>query len=455
MLIDPHELEICLKVLDQATRMVADDPQSNNDHTVNALLKAGKKLRKARAIATGEAARAQRRADDAAIIAATVTGDPDRIDDGAAELPQAIASSVGILHRSQSCYVCKKRYTQVDSFYHLLCPSCARTNHFHRHAGTNLHGRRALLTGGRAKIGMHIALKLLRDGANLTITTRFPRDAARRFSATSDSADWLDRLHIVGIDLRNPAHVAALADDIATEPLDIVINNAAQTIRHSPGAYSALVDAESTPLRGIERDVHMRILGDSSIPSAIEPATIGRELLANITVDAGGLLPERVSHNSWVAKVGEIDPIEVLEVNLCNVIAPFILINRLRPALEASPARRKYIVNVSAMEGIFHRDYKGPGHPHTNMAKAALNMLTRTSAEELFKDRILMTAVDTGWITDERPHVAKERFARKGFHTPLDLIDGAARVYHPIVDGENGIDLYGCFLKDYAPAAYW
>ena len=146
-----------------------------------------KKLRKARAIATGEAARAQRCADDAAIIAATVTGHPDRIDDGAAELPQAIASSVGILHRSQSCYVCKKRYTQVDSFYHLLCPSCARTNHFHRHAGTNLHGRRALLTGGRAKIGMHIALKLLRDGANLTITTRFPRDAARRFSATSDS----------------------------------------------------------------------------------------------------------------------------------------------------------------------------------------------------------------------------------------------------------------------------
>ena len=153
--------------------------------------------------------------------------------------------------------------------------------------------------------------------------------------------------------------------------------------------------------------------------------------------------------------MGEIDPIEVLEVNLCNVIAPFILINRLRPALEASPARRKYIVNVSAMEGIFHRDYKGAGHPHTNMAKAALNMLTRTSAEELFKHRILMTAVDTGWITDERPHVAKERFARKGFHTPLDLIDGAARVYHPIVDGENRIDLYGCFLKDYAPAAYW
>ena len=87
MLIDPHELEICLKVLDQATRMVADDPQSNNDHTVNALLKAGKQLRNARAIATGEAARAQRRADDAAIIAATVTGHPDRIDDGAAELP--------------------------------------------------------------------------------------------------------------------------------------------------------------------------------------------------------------------------------------------------------------------------------------------------------------------------------------------------------------------------------
>jgi NAD(P)-dependent dehydrogenase (short-subunit alcohol dehydrogenase family) len=88
------------------------------------------------------------------------------------------------------------------------------------------------------------------------------------------------------------------------------------------------------------------------------------------------------------------------------------------------------------------------------MAKAALNMLTRTSAEEMFADGILMTSVDTGWITDERPHPTKMRLAGEGFHAPLDLVDGAARVYDPIVRGEQGEDLYGCFLKDYAPIAW-
>ena len=144
---------------------------------------------------------------------------------------------------------------------------------------------------------------------------------------------------------------------------------------------------------------------------------------------------------------------ELLEVQLCNQTAPFILVSRLRPAMAASPARRKYVVNVSAMEGQFSRAYKGPGHPHTNMAKAALNMLTRTSAAEMLEqDGILMTAVDTGWITDERPHPTKLRLADEGFHAPLDLVDGAARVYDPIVRGEAGEDLYGCFLKDYSPS---
>ncbi len=149
-----------------------------------------------------------------------------------------------------------------------------------------------------------------------------------------------------------------------------------------------------------------------------------------------------------------MDPVELLEVQLCNVTAPFILVGRLRAALAASAARRTYIVNVSAMEGQFGRGYKGAGHPHTNMAKAALNMLTRTSAHELRSDGILMTSVDTGWITDERPLPTKLRLADAGFHAPLDLIDGAARVYDPIVRGEAGEDLYGCFLKDYEPAPW-
>jgi NAD(P)-dependent dehydrogenase (short-subunit alcohol dehydrogenase family) len=327
---------------------------------------------------------------------------------------------------------------------------------------------------------MYIALRLLRDGAHTTITTRFPRDAARRFAAMADSAEWLDRLTIVGIDLRDPAQVVALADSVAAAgPLDILINNAAQTVRRSPGSYAPLVDAESAPLPdgplpalitlGHTSDAHPRALAGAvseltspafgpgadvaRLALTAESASLAR-LVAGTSIDAGGLVPDTAESNSWVATVEQVDAMELLEVQLCNQIAPFILVSRLRPAMAASNARRCYIVNVSAMEGVFSRGYKGPGHPHTNMAKAALNMLTRTSAAELAEHGILMTSVDTGWITDERPHPTKVRLAEEGFHAPLDLVDGAARVYDPIVRGEAGEDLYGCFLKDYARASW-
>ena len=178
-------------------------------------------------------------------------------------------------------------------------------------------------------------------------------------------------------------------------------------------------------------------------------------LAAGTAIDAGGLVPDLHHINSWTQNVEEVDPLEMLEVQLANTTAPFILISKLRTSMASSTADRKYIVNVSAMEGVFGRGYKGPGHPHTNMAKAAVNMLTRTSAREMFEsDGILMTSVDTGWITDERPHPTKVRLAEEGFHAPLDLVDGAARVYDPIVRGEAGEELFGVFLKDYAPGAW-
>jgi NAD(P)-dependent dehydrogenase (short-subunit alcohol dehydrogenase family) len=380
--------------------------------------------------------------------------------------------------------MCKNHYTVVDAFYHQLCPECAALSHAKRDARTDLTGRTALLTGGRAKIGMYIALRLLRDGAHTTITTRFPNDAVRRFAAMPDSADWLHRLRIVGIDLRDPAQVVALADTVAAQgPLDILINNAAQTVRRAPGSYAALVEAERTPppelvdVITFDRvsDAHPAALAGSlaehhtphavtfpgslrSCPPVTELALAARSaapdrIAAGTAIDAGGLLPDTASINSWTQRVHEVDAMELLEVQLCNQTAPFILVSRLRPAMAASAARRTYVVNVSAMEGQFSRAYKGPGHPHTNMAKAALNMLTRTSAAEMLEqDGILMTAVDTGWITDERPHPTKLRLADEGFHAPLDLVDGAARVYDPIVRGESGEDLYGCFLKDYSPS---
>jgi NAD(P)-dependent dehydrogenase (short-subunit alcohol dehydrogenase family) len=423
---------------------------------------------------------------DAKVVAATATGAPDRIDDETRGIPISTATtalSAGTLLKPRACYICKRPYTIVDSFYHQLCPDCAAKSHAKRDARTDLAGRRALLTGGRAKIGMYIALRLLRDGAHTTITTRFPRDAVRRFSSLPDSAEWIDRLRIVGIDLRDPAQVIGLAEEVASHgSLDILINNATQTVRRSPGAYQPLVDAELAPLPGgplpelvtfgHTNDAHPQALqrsvdahpilaaasqaADDLTEQAMTAGSSSLErLAAGTAIDAGGLIPDLHDVNSWTQAVHEVDPLEMLEVQLANTTAPFILISKLRPALAASSAHRTYVVNVSAMEGVFGRGYKGPGHPHTNMAKAAVNMLTRTSAREMFEtDRILMTSVDTGWITDERPHPTKVRLAEEGFHAPLDLVDGAARVYDPIVRGEAGEDLFGVFLKDYEPGAW-
>ncbi len=481
--IDPDDLAITVKVLNELHRLPDDHPDIKTvKHAASHMYKALKAERRTRK-------RQAELAADRAVTERTATGSPMRIDDETLGIPlvsTAPGAFAGELINPRGCYICKNDYTLVDAFYHWLCPSCAAMSHTKRDQGTDLTGRRALLTGGRAKIGMYIALRLLRDGAHTTITTRFPHDAVRRFSALEDSAEWIDRLKIVGIDLRDPTQVIALADEVAAAgPLDILINNACQTVRRTPGAYAPLVDAERAPLPSgttlpeivsFDRisDAHPAAIAGTLKQHAIAhhetpahtPASITalaltagnaslEAHLAGTAVDAGGLLPDLQTNNSWTQTVDEVDPLELLEVQLCNATAPFLLISRLRASLRSSPARRTYVVNVSAMEGQFSRTYKGPGHPHTNMAKASLNMLTRTSAGEMFEsDSILMNAVDTGWITDERPHQEKLRIAAEGWHAPLDLVDGAARVYDPIVRGEAGEDLYGHFLKDFEPSPW-
>jgi len=475
--IEPERLQVTLAVLAELHQLDEKHPDFIAVRRATArMFKSVKKSRR-------DSKRAEIAEADRAVVAATATGAPDRIDDETRGIPLSTSSTTptaGTLLKSRACYICKQHYTHVDAFYHQLCPECAAFNHAKRAARTDLTGKRALLTGGRAKIGMYIALRLLRDGAHTTITTRFPRDAVRRFASLADAPDWLHRLRVVGIDLRDPAQVVGLADAVAAAgPLDILINNAAQTVRRSPGAYAPLAEAELAPLPtgplpelltfGHTNDAHPQalaasvashpILAAASRANALTEAALTagstslERLTAGTAIDAGGLIPDEQHVNSWTQHVHEVEPLEMLEVQLANATAPFLLISRLRPSMAASAARRTYVVNVSAMEGVFSRRYKGPGHPHTNMAKAALNMLTRTSAGEMFEtDGILMTAVDTGWITDERPHFTKVRLAEEGFHAPLDLIDGAARVYDPIVQGEAGVDLYGVFLKDYTQA---
>ncbi|RFA21784.1 SDR family NAD(P)-dependent oxidoreductase [Subtercola boreus] len=517
--IDPAELEVALRVL--ASLHEIDDEHPDFVAVRRATAKMFKSVKKNRRDEKRDAIASA----DRSVIANTATGAADRIDDETRGIQLAALSSAptaGTLLKSRPCYICKQHYTQVDAFYHQLCPTCAAMSHQKRDARTDLSGKRALLTGGRAKIGMYIALRLLRDGAHTTITTRFPRDAVRRFSSLPDSADWLHRLRIVGIDLRDPSQVIGLAETVAAAgPLDILINNAAQTVKRSPGSYAPLAEAELAPLPdgplpemitfGHTNDAHPQALaasvaahpllqrasvagvaastgtpgGELLDPALLVPGeALGAALLspdqlsgeqlaamalaagsssldrlaAGTAIDAGGLVPDTHHENSWTQAVQDVDPLEMLEVQLCNTTAPFLLVSRLRPSLAAAASTaesgRAYIVNVSAMEGVFARGYKGPGHPHTNMAKAALNMLTRTSGKEMLTDGILMTSVDTGWITDERPHPTKVRLAEEGFHAPLDLVDGAARVYDPIVRGEAGEDLTGVFLKDYAPSPW-
>ncbi|TNC23459.1 SDR family NAD(P)-dependent oxidoreductase, partial [Mumia zhuanghuii] len=401
--IDPDDLATTLKVLRQLPDLHPDHPDIRTvKREASFMYKLIKKARR-------DEIRQERQRHDQEVIEKTATGSPMRIDDETAGIPlvsHAPGAFAGELITARGCYICKEDFTLVDAFYHWLCPRCAAMSHAKRDQRTDLTGKRALLTGGRAKIGMYIALRLLRDGAHTTITTRFPKDAVRRFAAMEDSSEWLHRLKVVGIDLRDPAQVISLAEDVAAAgPLDILINNACQTVRRTPGAYSRLVEMEEAPLpadAALPEMVSFDGVSEAhpaAIAGALSAAAVahheGESLevaeaahtAASITalalsagsaslaahldgtaVDAGGLLPDLQTTNSWTQVVDQVDPLELLEVQLCNSIAPFLLVSRLRPAMRAAVqagARRAYVVNVSAMEGQFSRRYKGPGHPHT------------------------------------------------------------------------------------------
>ncbi|MDN6201913.1 MAG: SDR family NAD(P)-dependent oxidoreductase, partial [Micrococcaceae bacterium] len=233
------DLAACLGVLERIHELPDDDEQFIAVRRATA--KMFKEVKRARRT---EARQAVVEADRQ-VMERTATGAANRLDDETEGLDlssTSAGSSAGEYQQPRKCYVCKQPFTKVDAFHHLLCPDCATAGRHWREARIDLTGRRALLTGGRAKIGMHIALRLLRDGAHTTITTRFPADAARRFAALDDSGDWLHRLRIVGIDLRDPSQVVSLTEQlIAAGPLDILINNAAQTVRRSGQAYRHLI----------------------------------------------------------------------------------------------------------------------------------------------------------------------------------------------------------------------
>lgn len=406
------------------------------------------------------------------------------------------------LLQEKVCYVCKRPYREVHSFYDQLCGACGDFNYAKRNPVADLDGRIAYISGARVKIGYQAAILLLRSGARVIVSTRFPRDAAQRYAREADFELWADRLRIHGVDLRHTPSVEAFARHLLeTEShLDFVIHNACQTVRRPTGFYQHLMDNERRPAAALPGPVRALIanvdggsglagqnvaeaplveVGSSAVARTLDlvakavPGVADAPLLSQLKLTAEDfqsttrVFPEHSLDadlqqvdlrrvNTWRLPLDRVETTELLEVLLVNAVAPFVLNGRLKPLMLRTSSFDRHIVNVSAVEGQFYRSFKTDKHPHTNMAKAALNMMTRTSAADYVRDGIHMNSVDTGWVTDEDPAAEAERKAREnGFSPPLDIVDGAARIVDPIFDGlKTGRHVWGQFLKDFRPAPW-
>jgi NAD(P)-dependent dehydrogenase (short-subunit alcohol dehydrogenase family) len=509
MPISPEELKRCTLILEAIAEDTAILSQVTEEQRIRLMIAAGavvtpdKAVVRSRLKAMRKARRDFRLQADRALRATTsirvtrtdsVFVAPPRmlIDDTA-------AAPGGELQVARYCYVCKAGFSKVHPFYDSMCPPCAAFNYEKRFQTAPLENRVALITGARLKIGYQAALMMLRAGARAIVTTRFPQDAAIRYAKEADFADWCDRLDVYGLDLRHSPSVETFTRyiDRSYGRLDHLINNAAQTVRRPPGFYAHLLPVEElaweklsegarkvlrqherfkAELRGDapaigtdgarwlsewHKDKHAPAPGVvnsarlSQIPYACDSAAT-TEHFPEGQLDSDLQQIDKRSMNSWRMTLADVPTAELLEVQLVNSIAPFILCSKLKPLMMRDRTNEKHVVNVSAMEGKFARHTKTDKHPHTNMAKAALNMMTLTSARDYVKHGIFMNAVDTGWVTDEDPaEISARKRVEHDFQPPLDIVDGAARVMDPIFSGLlTGKHSWGNFLKDYAPTAW-
>jgi NAD(P)-dependent dehydrogenase (short-subunit alcohol dehydrogenase family) len=407
----------------------------------------------------------------------------------------------------KNCYICKEKFglDNIHSFYGNLCKKCGDYNYSFRTMKLDFTGRIAIVTGGRVKIGYYIATKLLSYGAKVLITSRFPKDALFKFQKDPDYEKWKNNLVVYPIDFRifesTIKFVQFINDNFPH--VDILINNAAQTIRRTASYYKYLLPIETKDLNKeddkkiIKNDFvnlqnqlkegekeqnpakskneiknalislmdnkskeYQEILPLSVIASQIR--IMEEKSQPHVTVMGGDGQPYDFSKgkNSWNFEFDEIPFQEFTEVQIINTWTPYYLCVKLKPLMMQSPFPDKYIVNVTSVEGIFNH-YKRSSHVHTNMAKAALNMFTRTCGSYLKDIGIYMTCVDTGWVSPMNEMNSlldkdkKNSYENEFVNVPLDELDGAMRVLHPIIEGiKNKNYLFGILLKDYVKSPW-
>jgi NAD(P)-dependent dehydrogenase (short-subunit alcohol dehydrogenase family) len=382
--------------------------------------------------------------------------------------------------KSPHCIICKQIFNNERGDDRQLCESCRELNDRKQLETADLTGKIAVVTGARVNIGYGVCLRLLRSGARVITTTRFPHHAAQKYSQESDFEWWRDRLQIYPLDLRDLARVEAFTHylDRVYDRLDIIVNNAAQTIRRPPAYYRHLIELESQPIAQLAPQLQSLIAHsesssdlatDALLPAASLVPIQSSDLVAGLsqipmlpednvdmalfpidTYDRDGNQIDLRSINSWLLKDDEVSIVELLEVHVVNAIAPFVINSRLKGLMTRQPHTDKYIINVSSQEGRFEGVDKPWRHPHTNMAKAALNQMTRTCAKEYAKHRIFMNAVDPGWISFQHPHPIATEMITRGTKPPFTIFDAAARICDPIWLGLNtGQNQFGRLFKDY------
>lgn len=330
------------------------------------------------------------------------------------------------------CLICRRRIMEEYG----ICPDCAALNEKMRGMTCDLSGCTALVTGGRIKIGYATCLRLLRQGAGVIAVTRYPKSALENYMLEPDYSSFCGRLQIIGFDLMRVDRIHELAAQVSAlcgGRLDILINNAAQTVKKSNEYYAQLTAHENA----------LRL--ESKMLYPLAPAETSFSLMPSIQPADYG---ETERENSWVRKPESISPQELLEVQLINVTAPFLLTNGLRQCLANGASRNRFVINVSSVEGRFNTKQKLARHVHTNMAKASLNMMTHSIASDFARDRIFVYSCDPGWVSNQFP----PGYEISASFTPyLSCEDGAARVLYPVTLHlhDEKIKDSGMFFKDY------